>query len=114
MDKNELTKSELWTKHIQDFYRSGLSRKEWCQEHHISPSTLGYWIRKQAKAPYELEQISAPVFAKLPSEQEISSNLLSDHAPMTIYLPGSIRIEIGMASPGELITSLIHALKAYA
>ncbi len=28
MDENELTKTELWTKHIQDFHESGLSRKE--------------------------------------------------------------------------------------
>ena len=114
MDKNELTKSELWTKHIQDFHRSGLSRKEWCQEHQISPSTLGYWIRKQAKVPSEFGQVSDPVFAKLPSEQELSSNLLSGHAPMTIYLPGSVRIEIGMECPCELMASLIHTLKTYA
>ncbi len=36
MDKNELTKTELWTKRIQDFHESGLSQKEWCQEHQIS------------------------------------------------------------------------------
>jgi len=27
MDENELTKTELWTKRIQDFQESGLSRK---------------------------------------------------------------------------------------
>ena len=27
MDKNKLTKTELWTKHIQDFHKSGLSKK---------------------------------------------------------------------------------------
>ena len=25
----------------QDFYKSGLSRKEWCQEHQVPLSTLG-------------------------------------------------------------------------
>lgn len=43
MDKNELTKTELWTKRIQDFHENGLSQKEWCQEHQIPQSTFGYW-----------------------------------------------------------------------
>lgn len=49
MNENELTKTVLWTKRIQDFHESGLSRKEWCQEHQIPPSTFGYWIWKQTK-----------------------------------------------------------------
>ena len=114
MDENEFTKTELWTKRIQDFYQSGLSRKEWCQEHHISQSTLSYWIRKQIKEQAEPTQTSEPVFVRLPSEQEISSNLLIEHAPVIIYLPGSVRIEIGIGCPNELMTSLIHTLKSYA
>ena len=114
MDENVLTKTELWTKRIQDFHNSGLSRKEWCQEHQIALSTLSYWIRKQAKGLIEPEQDIDPVFARLPSEQEFSSNLLSEHAPVTIYLPGSVRIEIGMECSCELMTSLIRTLKAYA
>ena len=46
MDENELTKTELWEKRIQDFHKSGLSRKEWCQKQQIPLSTLSYWIRK--------------------------------------------------------------------
>lgn len=114
MDENELTKTELWTKRIQDFHESGLSRKEWCQEHQIPPSTFGYWIRKQTKELPKPEQLDAPVFAKLPSEQEISSDLSAGDVPVTIYLPGSIRIEIGAGCPVGLMASLIHTLSTYA
>ena len=114
MDENELTKTELWTKRIQDFHKSGLSRKEWCQEHQISLSTLSYWIRKQTEKPAEPEQESEPVFARLPFEQEIYSGLLPSPAPVAIHLPGSVRIEIGRECPGELLAALIHTLKAYA
>lgn len=109
MDKNELTKTELWTKRIQDFHESGLSRKEWCQEHQILQSTFGYWIWEQTK-----EHPDEPVFAKLPSQQEISSDLSAGGVPVTIYLPGSIRIEIGAGCPVGLMASLIHTLNAYA
>lgn len=114
MDENELTKTELWTKRIQDFHESGLSRKEWCQEHQISQSTFGYWIRKQTKEQPKPEQLDEPVFAKLPSEQEIPSNLSANDVPVIIHLPGSIRIEIGAGCPVELMASLIHTLNAYA
>ena len=114
MDENELTKTELWKKRIQDFHKSGLSRKEWCQEHQISLSTLSYWIRKQAKEPVGPEQESEPVFARLPFEQEIHSGRLSGPAPVSIHLPGRVWIEIGWECPGELLASLIHTLKAYA
>jgi len=114
MDENKLTKTELWTKRIQDFHESGLSRKEWCQKQQIPQSTLGYWIRKQTKEQTKPEQLDVPVFARLPSEQEISSDLSADGVPVTIYLPGSIRVEIGAGCPIELMTSLIHTLNAYA
>lgn len=113
MIENELSKTELWTKRIQDFYSSGLSRKEWCQEHDLSLSTFSYWLRKQTE-PTQMEFEMEPVFAKLPSEQELSSGLSADHTPVTIHLPGNVRIEIGAGCPGGLLTSLLHSLKAYA
>ena len=114
MDENELTKTELWTQRIKDFYTSGLSRKEWCLKHQISLSTFSYWIRKQTKKSVLPEQTADPVFARLPSEQEISSNVLPGQSPVMIYLSESVRIEIGKDCPCELLASLIHTLKTYA
>lgn len=108
MDENELTKTELWTKRIQDFYESGLSRKEWCQKHQIPQSTFSYWSGKQTKGQPKPEQSEEPIFAKLPSEQEISSDLSANDAPVTLYLPRSIQIEISAGCPIGLMASLIH------
>lgn len=115
MDENEHSKTELWTERIQDFYASGLSRKEWCREHQIPQSTLGYWIRKQKKDPIEPAPEKDPVFARLLSEQEISSGLLSmpGRAPVSIHLPGSVRIEIDSGCPAGLLASLFQVLKAH-
>ena len=59
MDETNLTKGDLWRKRIQDFYKSGLLRKQWCQEHQVPLSTLGYWIRKQTRKPFINEQKTA-------------------------------------------------------
>ena len=114
MDENELTRTELWTQRIKDFYTSGLSRKEWCQKHQLSLSTFSYWIRKQTKKSVLPEQTADPIFARLPSAQEISSDLLPGHSPVMIYLSDSVRIKVSRDCPCELLASLIHTLKTYA
>ena len=74
MNETNLTKEDFWMKRIQDFQKSGLSRKEWCQENQVPLSTFSYWIRKQMQKPSELDQGMEPVFARLPSELEVSSH----------------------------------------
>ena len=114
MNETNLTKEDFWMKRIQDFQKSGLSRKEWCQENQVPLSTFSYWIRKQMQKPSELDQGMEPVFARLPSELEVSSQPLSEYPPITIHLPESIRIEVRTGCPCELMASLIHTLKNYA
>lgn len=114
MDKNKLTKTDLWAERLQDFQKSRLSQKEWCREHQIPVSTLGYWLRKQTRESAGQEKTADPMFVRLPSEQEIAASLLPDHAAVTIYLPGNVRIEIGIECPCELMVSLLHTLKTYA
>lgn len=111
---NSASKADFWAGRIQSFQESGLSRKEWCQQNQIPQSTLGYWIRRfQSEAP-GTEPISEPVFARLPSEQELQLNSGTENRSVTILLPENIRIEIGADCPARLLTALLQALKSYA
>ena len=74
MNDNVISKADLWAGRIHAFQESGLSRKDWCQQNAIPQSTLGYWIRKIQPEVPETECIAAPVFAKLPTEQELPFN----------------------------------------
>ena len=112
MNNSTVAKEDLWADRIKDFQDSSLSRKEWCQMHGIALSTFSYWDRKLRSK--DTETYGDPVFARLPSEQEICSGNLSGHAPVTVFLSESIRIEIGPCCPETLIASLLHALKGYA
>ena len=60
------------------------------------------------------ESFSDPVFAKLPSEQELQFNAPAGNHSITIFLPGNIRIEVGADCPARLMTALLQALKNYA
>ena len=68
-------KAVLWAERIQEFRSSGLTCKQWCTEHEISLSTMGYWLRKSETKEPKME--TEPVFAKLPSEKEIAANMVS-------------------------------------
>ena len=116
MDRNDnvISKAALWEDRIHAFQESGLSRKDWCQQNEIPQSTLGYWIRKFQSESQETEPVSDPVFAKLPSEQELQFNAGTGNHSVTILLPENIRIEIGADCPARLLTALLQALKNYA
>ena len=111
---NVTSKADLWTDRIRSFQASGLSRKDWCQQNEVPQSTLGYWIRKiQSEIPQK-EDDSGPVFAKLPSVQDIRAAENMGNSPVTICLPENIRIEIGGDCTSRLMAALLQALKSYA
>ena len=114
MDDNKISKSDLWADRVHSFQESGLSRKDWCQQNEIPQSTLGYWIRKIQSGTTGTESFSDPVFAKLPSEQELQFNAPAGNHSITIFLPENIRIEVGADCPARLMTALLQALKNYA
>ena len=65
---------------IEDFQKSGLTRREFCQRHNIAISTLDYWRRAQSR-PARLVEVEvagrelAPVFTlRLANGRRIESN----------------------------------------
>lgn len=108
------SKADLWTDRILAFQKSGLSRKDWCQQNEIPQSTLSYWIRKAQLETHEMGIIPDPVFAKLPEVQDFQFNTGTGNSPVTICLPKNIRIEIGVDCPAALMAALLQALKSYA
>lgn len=114
MKKNTAAKAELWTDRIRDFQDSGLSHKEWCQKHEIALSTFHYWSRKLQAGSQAETSCDNPVFAKLPSEQEIHSAALLNHTPVTIFLSETVRVEIAVDCPEGLMASLFRVLMGYA
>lgn len=109
-----ISKAALWADRIHTFQESGLSRKDWCRQNEVSQSTLSYWIRKIQGKATQAESRSDPVFAKLPSEQELRCGAVAGNSPVTILLPENIRIEVDADCPARLMAALLQALKGYA
>lgn len=115
MNDNTTSKAGLWADRVLTFQESGLSRKEWCMQNQIPQSTLSYWIRKLQSEATETACAFDPMFAKLPSEQELHFSAAdTGKPPVVICLPENIRIEVDADCPAGLIASLLQALKDHA
>lgn len=102
-------KTVLWTKRIQELRSSGQTMKEWCMQHKISYSTMGYWLRKFDVKEQEAE--NEFIFAKLPSEREITEHKMPAHSSIQIFILENIRIEISDSCQSELLETLLRVLK---
>ena len=63
---------------------------------------------------YGLRTLRDPVFARLPSKQEICYSNSHEQAPVTIFLADSVRIEVAANCPSEVMASLVSTIKSYA
>lgn len=115
MNDNTTSKAILWADRVLTFQESGLSRKEWCMQNEIPQSTLSYWIRKLQSESTETACGFDPIFAKLPSEQELHFSAAdTGKPPVVICLPENIRIEVDADCPARLMASLLQVLKSHA
>lgn len=62
---------EFWTRHVEGWRASGLTRQMYCRRHHLTKSALGYWVtalkRSAAKKSDLVEVGRAPIIEKQPS-----------------------------------------------
>jgi len=41
----------FWAAHVRRFDESGLTRRQYCDRHHLAPATLDYWRRRSRVEP---------------------------------------------------------------
>ena len=94
MKKDE--KITLWSERIHEFQSSGQTCKTWCQEHRIPVSTMNYWMRKLKTLDGQSD--TDMIFAKMPTETEISKNETLNISPSPVRIFITILIEDGCQS----------------
>ena len=112
---NTANRQQLWQSRIEECQNSSLSAKQWCLENQIPYSTYLYWTRKLRSAlePRQKAIPEDPVFAQLPSEQDILNAPHRTDAPVSMFL-GAVRIEISSACPKNFLQAFIEVLNRYA
>jgi len=92
-----MSSTQVMFKLVRDFYSSGKSRKEFCDQAAIRPSTFSYWLNK-----YKLAKQPSKGFVK------IDTSLVS--APtkeLEIYYPNGVKVKAD-SSDLSLLSKLIN------
>lgn len=114
-----------WLELIQECRTSGMSDKDWCEQHHIQRSSLYYHIRRLRDRACAIPEASFPVVR---GKQEVVQIQFSDSDSFPVNTPAlnnpleisdtvirmtvhGIRIEITNAAAGETIANTITALQ---
>ncbi len=115
-----------WLELIQECRTSGMSDKDWCDQHHIQRSSFYYHIRRFRDSACTIPEASLPM---VQGKQEVVQLRISDSDPSPIHTPAlnnslefagdtvirltvhGIRIEITNAAAGETIANTITALQ---
>ena len=95
-----------WRSVIQDRAESGLTVKEYCEQHNITKDSYYYWLRTVREATLHS---MGPVFAELEAPEKDLQN--GDFHPELEIEINRARIRINRDTPEQLLLQAIHVLK---
>ena len=66
--RRSMSRQEFWQQHFEDYERSCLTQKQYCQKHGLALSTFSYWKKKLTQKdkkspqfyPLMVRQVSSP------------------------------------------------------
>ena len=85
-------KATYWQQHLKDWQQSGLSQRDYCQQHELTYASFGYW-RKRLRTKESTTAKLVPISVSRP-------------ALITVYLPSGVRIEVPLHSLADLLPLL--------
>ena len=83
------SKEDFWRSHIAGWRESGLTKQEYCRQHGVSKSALGWWRTKLARQTAgEVTLVPVPFLKSAIARRHISTGL-------TLVLGNHYRLEVG-------------------
>lgn len=87
MNQTQMSKSDVWQKHLQSQRESGLSQQTYCQQHDLKNHQFWYWKRK-LEGPKRQPTKPSSVFVPVSLASPASNPGLSIRLPNGISLSG--------------------------
>jgi hypothetical protein len=92
-----------WRRTVEEFHRSGLSRREFCERKGIKKSSLDYWFKKVRQAAVESALVEVKV-AAAPSPS----------AALEVSVAGRYRVHVHSGFDSELFAQVVRVLESLA
>ena len=103
MHTNSEERWAYWRAKLQEYRKSGLSRREFCERNRIKKSRMDYWFRRIGKPGasqglVELKLFSAPALS----------------SAMEVMVAGKYRIVVSTGFDSQLLSEVVRALESLA
>lgn len=90
-------KEQFWQQHFAAWQASGLSQAEYCKQHGLKFSNFAYWRTRNNRKRRKLMPLSLPS--------------ASPHERLVLDLPHGIRLELPAQALGEVLPTVLRALR---
>ena len=98
------SKEDFWRSHIAGWRESGLNQREYCRQHGLSKSALGWWQTKLSRqAAGEVTLVPVPFLKSAVGRNRISAGL-------TLVVGSHYRIEVGDDFHAPTLVRLLKTL----
>ena len=96
------SKEDFWRGHLDGWRASGLTKQEYCRQHGLSKSAMGWWRTKLArKTAGEVSLVPVPF--RLQGSHD-------NRAGLTLVVGSRYRVEVGDDFHGATLTRLLKVL----
>lgn len=94
----------FWAAHVRRFDESGLTRRQYCDRHHLAPATLDYWRRRARVEP-------APAFVPVHARTASVSVVATATAAVLRLRLGDVDLTVPADVDPTWLASLLRALR---
>lgn len=99
-----IERRRFWMGHVARFDASGLTRRQYCDRHHLAPATLDYWRRRARAEP-------APAFVPVQARTASVAVAAVDAASVLRLRLGDVDIALPADVDPTWLASLLRALR---
>ena len=108
--RNNEKLEKIWTEKIEDFKKSGLSQKDWCEANDLTCNQLKYWLYKSRIGTDQSQNTKRdPKWIPVDVKEDTDSIKNDDKLILKI---GDISIEINPGYNKELLSDVLSLLKS--
>ena len=94
----------FWAAHVRRFDASGLTRRQYCDRHHLAPATLDYWRRRARAEP-------APAFVPVQASAASIAVVAATTASVLHLRLGDVDLALPVDVDPTWLASLLRALR---
>ena len=95
---------DVWKRHIEEWNKSGLSQKDYCNKNNLKISTFGYWRRKLSETPIKKDEIF-----EVNKKMRLPFDLRRE--PVMELTVNGVTIKFGMDMTINRLVEIVKALK---